>query len=233
MDLQTDLPQVLIDFLKKPRGILVIKGNPGSGKTILGLELMKYFAKEHNALYVSTRVSSLDLIVQCPWVTSFLEGLQFVGTSESKIPEGGKSTFFDLTHSDLPDFIRKIFNEINKVENPFLIFDSWDAIAGKLDLEKKLEAEERLINNIKQLNGKAIFISETPELQQIDYLADGVLTLKFTNINNSKYRKVQIHKLRGINIPHKEILYTLANGRFNALRALDPIDSVNKFELIK
>jgi KaiC/GvpD/RAD55 family RecA-like ATPase len=74
-----NVPRELIDFLSQENNILLIKGKPGTGKTILSLELLNHFKNDRNAVYVSTRVTSERLFAQFPWLKDAIKPENFVG----------------------------------------------------------------------------------------------------------------------------------------------------------
>jgi KaiC/GvpD/RAD55 family RecA-like ATPase len=198
--------------------VLVIKGDTGRGKTILALELLKYFNEDRNIIYISTRVVSKDLLLQYPWISPFLQDEEELETSSSETKSPKKGMIFDLTLSDLPDFIRRIISEAKRVEHPFMVIDSWDAIVTKAELNPGREAEERLINTIKEMNGTAIFIREGTETTPLDFLADGVITLSSFEAANPESREMKIEKLRGSTVDTASVNFSLSNGRFSKIR---------------
>jgi len=51
------LPREINEFFQIDGGqTLLIKGLPGTGKTTLALEIMNSLCREHNGLYISTRI---------------------------------------------------------------------------------------------------------------------------------------------------------------------------------
>ncbi|RLG38087.1 MAG: hypothetical protein DRN91_03680 [Candidatus Alkanophagales archaeon] len=58
------MPPELVEALSSDRGFsLLIKGAPGTGKTMLALEILKEFG-DSNGVYLSTRVSPSSLYEQ-------------------------------------------------------------------------------------------------------------------------------------------------------------------------
>ncbi len=63
------IPQILLDFLKSPGGhSLVLKGEAGTGKTTLALQMIEEMGDIQSEYYLSTRVSDEALYQQFPWV---------------------------------------------------------------------------------------------------------------------------------------------------------------------
>ena len=62
------IPQVLLDFMRAPGGhSLVLKGDAGTGKTTLALQVIEELSDEQPEYYLSTRVSDEALFRQFPW----------------------------------------------------------------------------------------------------------------------------------------------------------------------
>ena len=66
---QGRIPQVLLDFMRAPGGhSLMVKGDAGTGKTTLALQMIEELSGEQPDYYLSTRVSDEALYRQFPWV---------------------------------------------------------------------------------------------------------------------------------------------------------------------
>ncbi|HUL39563.1 MAG TPA: gas vesicle protein GvpD P-loop domain-containing protein, partial [Methanomassiliicoccales archaeon] len=74
MDVQSNnLPAELRSFLLVRGGrSLIIRGNAGTGKTTLALQLVEELAEIENSFYFSTRVSDSVLLGQFPWLAGRL-----------------------------------------------------------------------------------------------------------------------------------------------------------------
>lgn len=67
--LRGTIPQVVLDFLRSSGGhSLIIKGDAGTGKTTLALQVIEEVSDEMPDYYLSTRVSDEALFRQFPWV---------------------------------------------------------------------------------------------------------------------------------------------------------------------
>jgi KaiC/GvpD/RAD55 family RecA-like ATPase len=63
------IPQVMLDFMRATGGhSLMLKGDAGTGKTTLALQIIEELAEEQPEYYLSTRVSDEALFRQFPWV---------------------------------------------------------------------------------------------------------------------------------------------------------------------
>jgi hypothetical protein len=73
--LSNNLPAELRNFLLVRGGhSLIIRGNAGTGKTTLALQLIEELAEIEDSYYFSTRVSDAVLLNQFPWLSGHLYG---------------------------------------------------------------------------------------------------------------------------------------------------------------
>ena len=70
-----------------PGQILLIKGKPGTGKTILSFEILKEICEEHNGLYVSTRVTPEKLYSLFPWIKDIVPERNVVNATPKRLNE--------------------------------------------------------------------------------------------------------------------------------------------------
>ncbi|HQN76431.1 MAG TPA: gas vesicle protein GvpD, partial [Methanomassiliicoccales archaeon] len=63
------LPQEIIDFLLSPGGhSLLVKGEAGTGKTTMALQIIEALSDQQPEYYLSSRVSDIALYHQFPWL---------------------------------------------------------------------------------------------------------------------------------------------------------------------
>jgi KaiC/GvpD/RAD55 family RecA-like ATPase len=214
------LPAELLKFVNNDSYSLLIKGNPGTGKTTFALTLMDNLDHNSNYFYISTRQSIKQLSYFYPWVSKFT------------IPTESKYEYkFEDARLDEPESLfERITNQLMDVKSPIIIIDTWDAIASFMDRESRLNNERVLQIWRERAGAKLIFLSESCESTLLDSIVDGVITLKY-NFKNSNYcRKLYINKLRGISIGCSRYNFSLFNGLFFVL---DSIDDLNMFENLK
>ncbi|MFQ5871121.1 MAG: gas vesicle protein GvpD P-loop domain-containing protein, partial [Candidatus Geothermarchaeales archaeon] len=98
------IPRELVGFLRRGRSTLVIKGDPGTGKTILSLELLKRFSKNRTGVYLGTRVSAERMLVQHPWLRGIVDSERFL---TSATPPRGRISLSDTRFEGSP--IERLF----------------------------------------------------------------------------------------------------------------------------
>lgn len=83
-DSQGRLPPELLRFLEGSGGhSLVIKGEAGTGKTTLALQLIETMAGKQNQYYLSSRVSDESLYRQFPWLKESTEQIKLLKASKA------------------------------------------------------------------------------------------------------------------------------------------------------
>ncbi len=222
-EILSELPPELEEFLGGEPVTLLIKGAPGTGKTTLALEILKKFSKEDESTYISTRLSLEKILRQFPWVKEELsfEKLGFELLSDAR-----------LTTPNL--FITTLGRIIKKTKG-CIVLDSWDAIANDLSPKERLKVEKALISMADSSKARLIFISEEFNHQSLEFVADGVITLRHIwvfgdstgeapnpFIRRRSAREIELEKLRGVPIYQRTYLFTLSKGRFTCLLPYKP-----------
>ena len=188
---------------------LLIKGEPGTGKTMLAFELLDEFGGE-NAVYLSSRVSVPALYKQFPWLegrTGFhvIDATQLYFSSKAFLRP---RSFSDLLHTKL-----------GEEEKPaLLVMDSWEAIMSGGKGENKEELEKVLTDLVRSYatdyKMNLILISETTETEVLDYLVDGIVEMSRVSLHERRGREILLKKLRGVRIDQHKYGFTLDGGRF-------------------
>jgi len=188
---------------------LLLKGEPGTGKTMLAFELLNEFGGE-NAVYLSSRVSVPALFKQFPWLeerTGFhvIDATQLYFSSKAFLRP---RSFSELLHTKL-----------GEEEKPaLLVIDSWEAIMSGGKEEKKEELEKVLTDLVRsyatEYKMNLILISETTETELLDYIVDGIVEMSRVSLHERRGREILLKKLRGIRIDQHKYGFTLDGGRF-------------------
>ena len=109
---------------------------------------------------------------------------------------------------------------------PLIIVDSWDGVASFMDSESRLNNERVLQTWLERAGGRLILVNEGNELTTLDYLVDGIVTLKFNQFSHIPFREMNLTKLGGIDIRKNNFLYTLNNGIFKTYEPSSHYDQI-------
>ncbi len=232
MNYATSLPEELEAFLKAQDVSLLIKGLPGTGKTILALSILKVL-REPLGFYITTRVKPRNLIDDYPWVGDAIPVNHIIDASKSIFPtalvkEDARKDFGFIKYSDKPSFISELYQRLKEGGNQLVILDSIEGIQEATSQRIYVD----LLDIQRELGISMIFISEYEDEKELDYLVDGVVLLKRELFNGEILRVLQINKLRGARCRKHAYLFTLNNGVFKHFEPfkLQPPKETKKFE---
>ncbi len=191
---------------------LLIKGEPGTGKTMLALEILEEFGGE-NAIYLSTRVSLSALYEHFPWLKERADAISVIdATKLYPSPRG---------FTELRSFSDVLYEKLGEAERPAtLVIDSWEAITAEEE-EKKIQELEAAITNLvrhyaTEYKMNLILISERTDTTSLDYLVDGIVEVGRITIDYRRARELVLKKLRGTRIDQHKYGFTLDGGRFRS-----------------
>jgi len=231
---RNNVPSEIIKFFRMfPGQTLLIKGKPGTGKTILSFEILKEICEERNGLYVSTRITPEKLYSLFPWIKDIVPERNVVNATPKRLNEALSSMrYFPSQPFDFDfalNFFKMLYEDAEEMNNPVVAIDSWDAILGSLNLQdNSVSFTQSICDFCHDVKTHLILISETDGPTDLDYIVDGIVTLLDTNVRgeatdgqpyleHSKsrtLRKIRIDKLRGVERRRKSYAFTLQNGRF-------------------
>jgi len=210
------IPDELIHFLKTGRTLL-IKGDAGTGKTTLALEILQSL-EPIDCIYFSTRTPTNILYEYYPWL-------------RDKTVLGPEEIQFLETRRESPDrLLNRLRDQLLKMDRPFLIVDTWDAMAVEMDPKEQSQTAKAIIMTAYGTDGRTILVEETKETSFLDFLVDGVVSLTSTDVygeseggrvyedrlERRSAREIELKKLKGARISNKRYTFTLEGGRFRS-----------------
>ncbi|HDJ38233.1 MAG TPA: hypothetical protein ENF24_03495 [Methanosarcinales archaeon] len=217
---------------------LIIQGSPGTGKTIMALELMDEFL-DLNPIYLTTRSTTEAVYRYFPRLRRMQDEINIIES---------KSVFWDKFFKKIDDKTLRVekdaFEVYGMLDDPDktdltefdMVCDRVDAFLPKTSLvvmdsleglSDKYKVSRKFIINlvtrclIEPAQTKVVVILENENDVELNYLSDGVVTLHRKDIGGRRLRMLTINKLRGISIPQPSYLYTLDNGRFRSFNTFN------------
>ena len=186
-----------------PKGnLVVLTGDPGSGKTIFCLQYLYNGALKHNetGVFISLEEKPEELI----------ESASIFGWDLEEMVRKGKIIIqtielydFDKLRDGIEDLVTK-HKAVRLVIDPGVIFH--------LYFERELDARKRILSlgkMLKKLNVTTVITNESTTGQHEglygleEYVADGVILLYHTKVENRFVRSIGILKMRDTKISDK------------------------------
>jgi KaiC/GvpD/RAD55 family RecA-like ATPase len=198
---------------------VVIKGDPGTGKSCLALELVMNLP---NSFFISTRIKPEVIIQDNPWVLEELSPNRrhpfFIDAtrSEGKV---SKKNIISINFETMPDFIQNLFSLGNDSSNRVIVIDSWNALTTNLSESQISHWESAIVQHLRAKDSKIIFVMEGTQSSSLDWVVDGITVLSKRHITSPhgiqrRIRELNFLKMRGRVIYNETYLVTLSNGRF-------------------
>ncbi|MBL7117586.1 MAG: hypothetical protein ISS94_02220 [Candidatus Syntrophoarchaeum sp.] len=221
------LPE-LDEALSSEKGFsLLIKGLPGTGKTILALSAIAQFGGA-DALYISTRVSPNSLYKQFPWLNECILPLNVIDATKLYISADAQF--------GLQTFPEVLYSRLRGIKKPAtIVVDSWDAMTAQIEDSKRVVSLQAAIAElVRESRISLILVTESKEVTPLDYLVDGIVVLRNYEIDYRRAREIEIKKLRGIEISQHKYPFTLKGGEFQSFKPFERrgIEKQRRAELV-
>lgn len=206
------IPSEIMRFFKENVGeILLVKGPPGSGKTLFSLECMRELCRSVSGISVFTRMDRDQVMAEMEWITK----------DETR---GNLRAYNSGDRISDPNWFKREFDQImdSKKDAPlgYILFDTIDAITEQYDNPQRKMKE--IVSLIQRTNVSAIMVQEDEGVTYLDHLAGGVVMINFGEVDRRRYRSLRIEKLRGVEVDHSDYLMTLHMGSFRSFEPWDP-----------
>ncbi len=202
----------LLDFFASGGRSVLVRGDPGTGKTSFVLQLLDYHSKNNfKSVYMSTRLSAKTLKSHQPWV-------EMVQGKYGTVPRLAEEQigFQDSRRMDGVRAISGLRAYLEQVGNPFVVLDSWEG----LFFESHTMGVEEISKLVEDYDARFVVVTERREQTDLDYLLDGVIVLRRKFHERRVVREIELKKLRGVSIRQSRFIFTLDNGKFRYLPPL-------------
>lgn len=200
-----------------PRGSLVLlAGNPGTGKTILSMQFLYKGAENYgeNGIYVSFAENEDTIIHNIS---------RLFGRDLRKKEGNGKVKILDfttVTEKGISTVLKMVLEEVTMLKAKRLVIDSFSAMAQafKEPIETRIIIHNILGKLVRQLECTTILIVEVPTgsekigISIEEFVADGVIVLRKSDYDGRLIREIEVEKLRGTKIEQQKFLFTLNKG---------------------
>lgn len=239
------IPEEIRGFLSHEGGSsLIIQGTPGTGKTTLAFELMDTLP-ELNPIYLSTRATTEAIYRYFPRLRQKQKEIEIIESKsvfwdrffkkvDNKALRVEKDVFEVYGMLDDPD--KTDFSDLDIVcdridaslpETSMLVMDSLEGLCDKYKVSEAFLIGIITRCLVEPAHTKVIIVLEKERNIELGYIADGMISMKQTDVEGRRLRILTLDKLRGVAIRHPNYIYTLNNGRFHsfdAFKVAHPLD---------
>jgi hypothetical protein len=200
-------------------------------------------------VYVSLRASRATLLAQLPWLaklpTGEVEIIDTSAVSDPASPPAAKESGSDLLIADVPErnelaeflwlphSVQTAWSLADQGTPTLMVFDSWDAVIDQY-FERVPESDESgpsrarverlLLERMARGNIALVLVLERDTPSILDYHVNGIIETYRHFEEGRLERWLSLPKLRGIPISTDTYPFTLAQGRFSAITAMQPGD---------
>lgn len=221
-----------------PRGSLILlAGNPGVGKTVFGANFICKGVRDFNetGIYVSLAEDK---------ETFYSNISKHFGINCEECDKRSMCIFLDyatVKEEGISAMLESILEEIVKVKAKRLVIDSFTAMAQpfKDPFESRIILHTILGKIVRKMGCTTLLICEVPYGTNIiskgmeEFVADGVIILRASNLEGRLFRDLEIRKMRGTFVKEREISFTLKRG-FRVIQPFrfEPIEKPSRCKLI-
>ena len=199
-----------------PRGsLIIVAGNPGTGKTVFSARFLYRGAVDfdENGVYVNFSESR----------ETFYKNMKGFGFDFENLEKDGKFHYLGMLAVREPrvsSVLRLILEVINKTKAKRLVIDSFSVIAQAFENphDTRILIHTVLDKIVQQVGCTTLMIVEVPYGEEKiglgieEFVADGVLFFRAGRLEERLYRDMSICKMRGTEVKEDEVGFTIKDG---------------------
>ena len=220
-----------------PGSLILVAGNPGTGKTIFSAQFLYRGIVEcgESGIYVSFAEGR----------DAFYENMRGYGFNFEDLEREGKFKFLDMTTvraEGVSPTLNLIIDEVHRMGARRLVIDSFSAMTHALKevIETRIITHLILSKIVKRLKCTTILIAEIPIGREVigmgveEFISDGIIRLKAGELDGRLLRDLEIIKMRGTEIQERKLIFTL-KGEFKVFPPfkIKPIEKPRMFQPIE
>ncbi|MEM3678015.1 MAG: ATPase domain-containing protein [Candidatus Bathyarchaeia archaeon] len=221
-----------------PRGSLILlAGEPGTGKTVFSMGFLVRGAElGEPGVYVGFAEPRDTLIENLS---------RHLGVDLAGLEAEGKLRILDYTAlrgEGASTLLESILGEVEALKAERLAVDSFSAMAQALErpIDVRIMLQTILGRIVRGMGATTILVGEVPVgeakmgLGVEEFVADGLIRLRSTELEGRPFRELEIHKLRGTRLHERRSVYTLEGGFkvFPPFRP-KPVEKPRRFQPIR
>ncbi len=227
-----------LDFILKgglPKNRLyLLQGNPGTGKTTMGLQfLLEGEAEGETGLYITLSESREELIAvgkSHDWDLERLNLYDLTVSGES-LRDDSLYTVFYPSEVELDETTKKILNEVERVNPTRIVFDSLSEM--RMLASEPLRFRRQILALKQYFIGRQCTVMMLDDLtaqttqRQLESIAHGVITLEYVPSEYGKQRhSLRVVKMRGVNFQSGSHDFNIETGGIIVFPRLGSTDAV-------
>jgi circadian clock protein KaiC len=231
-----------LDFILKgglPKNRLyLIQGNPGTGKTTMGLQFLLEGARNgETVLYITLSESKEELIAvgnSHHWNLENINIFDLTVSGES-LRDDSRYTVFHPSEVELDETTQAILNEVERLNPTRVVFDSLSEL--RMMANEALRFRRQILALKQYFMGRQCTVillddltSETSK-RQLESIAHGVITLEFVPTEYGKQRhNLRVVKMRGVNFQSGSHDFNIETGGIIVFPRLGATETERPFE---
>jgi KaiC/GvpD/RAD55 family RecA-like ATPase len=199
---------MLLRFLETPGDVLLVQGQPGTGKTTLALEILRN-SRASRKVYASSRTSPTKLRQHFPFLDEVLDSMS------GRIARSSWATEFqDLRGPESDTVFNKVLRLKHGKETSLMVIDSWEGALKNATDDGRAMLESAVLSELEDSKLSIVIITEGSRIGDLGHLVDGIVSLSSSEIEGRITRTFVVNKMRGQRVLMNRGLFSLDGGRF-------------------